>query len=71
MSNITFADKVKLEIREDIPEVNKLTAENVNEIKTAVNSKADTTAVPEVLNGTSAPTSDIGKVGDIYIQTSA
>ena len=55
---ITFQDKVALNENPDIPEVNKITAENVNEIKTNVNSLnnivLDTLreSTPEIKNAT-------------------
>ena len=51
MSNITFSDKVAMEEHPEIPRINKITAGDMNEIKTAVNSKQD-----ELVSGTSIKT---------------
>jgi hypothetical protein len=37
MSKITYTNKVALNVNSSIPEINKVTADNMNEIKTAVN----------------------------------
>lgn len=37
MDMITYADKVALNENSEIQEINKITAENMNEIKTVVN----------------------------------
>lgn len=55
---ITFQDKVALNENPDIPEVNKITAENVNEIKANVNNLDNIvlnelhTCTPEIKNAT-------------------
>lgn len=67
MAKITYADKVAIEEQSAIAEVNKITAENMNEIKEVVN-ELDDTAV-KTFSGNTVPSDDLGKDGDIYILT--
>lgn len=67
MAKITYEDKVAIKEQTAIPEINKITAENMNEIKEVVN-ELDDTAI-KTYSGTSAPSDDLGKDGDIYILT--
>ena len=73
MSNITFADKVAMEEHPEIPRINKVTAADMNEIKTAVNSKQDTlesgTSIKTINNTSLLGSGDIavgGVVHDTY-----
>lgn len=67
MAKITYEDKVAIKEQATIAEINKITAENMNEIKKVVN-ELDDTAI-KTYSGTSAPSDDLGKDGDIYILT--
>lgn len=67
MAKITYEDKIAIKEQTTIPEINKITAENMNEIKEVVN-ELDDTAI-KTYSGTSAPSDDLGKDGDIYILT--
>lgn len=67
MAKITYEDKIAIEEQAAIAEVNKITAENMNEIKEVVN-ELDDTAI-KTYSGASAPSDDLGKDGDIYILT--
>lgn len=67
MAKITYEDKIAIKEQATIPEINKITAENMNEIKEVVN-ELDDTAI-KTYSGTSAPSDDLGKDGDIYILT--
>lgn len=67
MAKITYEDKIAIKEQTTIPEINKITAENMNEIKEVVN-ELDDTAI-KTYSGTSTPSDDLGKDGDIYILT--
>lgn len=67
MAKITYEDKVAIKEQATIAEINKITAENMNEIKKVVN-ELDDTAI-KTYSGTSVPNDDLGKDGDIYILT--
>lgn len=67
MAKITYEDKVAIKEQATIAEINKITAENMNEIKEVVN-ELDDTAI-KTYSGTSTPSDDLGKDGDIYILT--
>lgn len=67
MAKITYEDKIAIKEQTTISEINKITAENMNEIKEVVN-ELDDTAI-KTYSGTSTPSDDLGKDGDIYILT--
>jgi hypothetical protein len=50
MAKITYTDKVNL-VSQPVPNENKVTAENLNEIKTSVNQNVDNIALKAVING--------------------
>lgn len=56
MAKITYEDKIAIEEQTAIAEVNKITAENMNEIKEVVNGLDDTAV--KTYSGTSAPSDD-------------
>lgn len=67
MAKITYEDKIAIEEQTAIADVNKITAEDMNEIKEVVNGLDD--AAVKTYSGTSVPSDDLGKDGDIYILT--
>lgn len=64
-TKITWDDKENLETKPEVATKNKVTADDINAIKTSVNEVIDEMVV--VYSGTAEPTTDIGKDGDIYI----
>lgn len=54
MAQITYANKVKLNDEPNIPDINKVTDDNMNEIKETVNSNTPT-GVVNLFAGTTAP----------------
>ena len=67
MAKITYIDKVKL-ISQPVPNQNKVTADNLNEIKASVNQNVDDIALKAVINGDEFQTF---KVADALLTTQA
>ena len=51
MALITFDDKAALNVNPDIPEVNKITAQNINEIKNVVNTNYNQSQIQNIFSG--------------------
>lgn len=64
-TKITWDDKENLETKPEVAAKNKVTADDINAVKTSVNAVIDEMVV--VYSGTTEPTADIGKDGDIYV----
>ena len=67
MAKITYTDKVGL-VSQPVPNENKVTAENLNEIKTSVNQNVDDIALKAVINGSELETF---KVANAVLSTQA
>lgn len=64
MSQITYADKVTLNLQPDIADINKVTDSDMNEIKQVVNENDDT--VQEIINGEVYSTTEV-KTNKVWI----
>lgn len=64
MAKINYSNKVTLNEQPSISEENKVTANNMNEIKTVVNTNADT--VQEIINGEVYSTNEV-KTNKVWI----
>lgn len=64
MSQITFANKVTLVNQPDVADENKVTASDMNEIKSVVNANANVTIPVVLYNNTSGTTGNITDLSD-------